>query len=240
MVTGGNSGIGLACARAFLAAGASVAVFDRSAVSADPGVADERHFSVQGDVSDAASVRQAVDRIVERFGGLDVAVNSAGISGPRAALVDLNDDAFDPVFAVNVRGMFLSMKYQLRAMIKANAGGAIVNIGSVFGDRTWEKYGLYGAGKAAVAGLTKAAALECAPLGIRINLVAPGPVRTPFIGVLSEEREAIAVRTVPSGRLGEPMDIAEAALWLASDRSAFITGTTLTVDGGIGAKMFAG
>jgi len=237
VVTGGSSGIGLACARAFLAAGASVAVFDLARGALEDG---ERLVFIEGDVSQGASVRAAVDATVARFGRLDIAVNSAGIPGVRAPLVDTDDDALDAIFAVNVRGMFLSMKYEIRAMVSAQIRGAIVNVGSVFGDRLWERYGLYGASKAAVASLTKAAALETAEHGIRVNLVAPGPVRTPFIDDLTPEREAMAIRTVPAGRLAEPEDVADAVLWLASAKSGFVTGTTLTVDGGIGAKMFAG
>jgi len=242
MVTGGGSGIGLACVRNFLSAGASIVVLDRTAGTIDGPLSSrgDRLVHVTGDVSDAKDVKKAVDLAVEHFGSIDIGINSAGITGTRIPLVDQVDDALDAIFSVNVRGIFLSMKYQLRAMLAADTGGAIINVASVFALRTWETYGLYSATKEAVVGLTKAAALEVAAKRIRVNAVAPGPIRTPFIGELSEEKERRAIATVPAGRLGTPEDVASAITWLASDGAAFVNGEVLTIDGGINAKMYSG
>lgn len=240
-VTGGGSGIGLACVHAFLAEGARVALADRDIDGDDPLLADagDRLLRLQVDVGVATEIAAAVKRTVTQFGPLDIAVNSAGITGTRLPIVEQADDALDDILAVNVRGIFLAMKYQLAAMLDHGAG-SLINIASVFATRTWEGYGLYSASKQAVIGLTRAAALENADKGVRVNAIAPGPIRTPFIGEMTAEREQRAIGTVPMRRLGTPQDVADAVLWLASDRAAFVTGATIGVDGGIDAKLFAG
>jgi len=241
MVTGGMSGIGAACVNLFVSHGASVISLDM-APSVDPRPPQDPHrlALLQGNVACAHDVAWAVEVAVERFGHLDIGVNCAGILGARLPLIDQDDDALDELFSVNVRGIYLSAKYQLRAMLARGTRGAIINVASVFGLRALETFGLYSATKHAVIGLTKAAAVEVGPRGIRVNAVAPGPVRTPFIGVLAEEAEKVSASRIPLKRIGEPSDVAAAIAWLASDEACFITGAIFAVDGGITARMSTG
>jgi len=237
MVTGGASGIGESCVSLLLAQGASVIVFDRSEPAAEDrqtAIDPSRYQFIPGDVKSAVEIIAAVQRIVSKFGRLDIGINCAGINGPHRPLVEQDDDAMDEVLAVNVRGIFLSMKYQLRVMVQQGFG-AIVNTASVFSSRTMEGFGIYSASKHAVAGLTKSAAVEMARLGIRVNAVAPGPIKTPFLGNLSEEQEREAAGTVPMLRFGLPIEAARAILWLVSDEASYLTGTIMSVDGGMGA-----
>ena len=239
LVTGGNSGIGRSCAEMLLAQGANVVVLDRDSGGAQAGEgAEARLISLKGDVKLAKDIAAAVDRVVTSFGRLDIAINCAGITGPLANIVDQADEAMNDVLAINVCGVFLSMKYELRAMLRQGAG-AIVNAASVFSNRTMDAYALYIASKHAVAGLTKAAAMEVASTGIRVNAVAPGPIKTPFIGELTPAQEKAASSTVPMLRLGEPAEVAQAILWLASGQASYLTGTILSVDGGMGANVIS-
>jgi NAD(P)-dependent dehydrogenase (short-subunit alcohol dehydrogenase family) len=242
MITGGSSGIGACCVQRFAQAGGSVVVLDRhtpAGVTGQTDSATSKSLFVQGDVTAAADVRRAIDTAVHKFGRVDIGVNCAGIMGPRLPLIEQSDDALEELVAINVRGVFLATKYQLRAMLDCG-GGSVVNVASVFSFRPLETFGLYSATKHAVAGLTKAAAVEVASCGIRVNAVAPGPIRTPFIGQLSEAEEKWAIASVPMKRLGQPEDVADVIVWLTSDAARFITGAIIPVDGGINAKMFAG
>jgi NAD(P)-dependent dehydrogenase (short-subunit alcohol dehydrogenase family) len=235
MVTGANSGIGRSCVELLLAQGASVVAFDRAAAASDGAKsgANSGLVSIRGDVKSAKDIAAAANQAVTSFGRLDVGINCAGITGPLARIVDQADDAMDDVLAINVRGIFLSMKYQLQQMLRQGPGGAIVNAASVFSNRCMEAYGLYIASKHAVAGLTKTAAVEVATSGIRVNAVAPGPIKTPFIGQLTPEQEKAASSTVPMFRLGEPVEVARAILWLASEEASYLTGSILSIDGGM-------
>lgn len=243
MVTGGASGIGGQCASAFLESGASVVVFDRNppvseAIQAK--MESKRLLFVQGDVTQANDVRGCVETAVKTFGGLDIGVNCTGISGTNTPFLDEPDDALDRLLAINVKGAFLSMKYELLAIKAGGRGGAIVNAASVFAYRSFETFGLYSASKHAVVGLTKGAAVDMATSGIRINAIAPGPIQTPFMGDLPSEAQAWAIESVPMKRLGQPDDVSGVVTWLCSDEARFITGETISVDGGINAKMYAG
>ena len=239
LVTGGNSGIGRSCAEMLLAQGANVVVLDRDSGGAQAGEgAESRLISLKGDVKLGKDIAAAVDRVVTSFGRLDIGINCAGITGPLANIVDQADEAMNDVLAINVCGVFLSMKYELRAMLRQGAG-AIVNAASVFSNRTMDAYALYIASKHAVAGLTKAAAMEVASTGIRVNAVAPGPIKTPFIGELTPAQEKAASSTVPMLRLGKPAEVAQAILWLASSQASYLTGTILSVDGGMGANVIS-
>jgi NAD(P)-dependent dehydrogenase (short-subunit alcohol dehydrogenase family) len=243
MVTGGGGGIGGQCVSRFLDAGAFVILFDRHPPVSEAVLErlDSDRLTVQhGDVSIAEDVKACVNAAVQRFGRLDYGINCAGISGTKTRFIDEPDDAMDKLLAVNVRGTFLSMKYQLRAMRAGERGGAIVNAASVFSFRTFETFGLYSASKHAVAGLTKGAAVEMATSGIRVNAIAPGPIHTPFMGELPAEGIVWAEHSVPMKRLGHPDDVAGVVTWLCSDDARFITGAILSVDGGINAKMYAG
>jgi len=235
MVTGGASGIGKSCVSLLLSQGASVTVFDRAVPPVEEGMTAldrSRCRFISGDVASGTDVAAAVERIVKSSGRLDIGINCAGISSPPLRIVDQADDAMDEVLAINVRGIFLSMKYQLRAMAQQGFG-AIVNAASVFSTRTMEGFGLYVASKHAVAGLTKSAAVEMARFGIRVNAVAPGATKTPFIGNLSAKQEQEAADTIPMLRLGVPVEVARAILWLASDEASYLTGSIMSVDGGV-------
>lgn len=237
-ITGGASGIGAACARVLAAAGASVAVMDVDAGAARAvanAISDKGSEAVglHIDVADGRSVESAFEQVSESFSRLDIAVNSAGISGPAAPVADLDPDAWDRVLAVNLTGIFLCMRTQLRSM-RSGGGGAVVNIASVLG--TVASVGgsaAYVAAKHGVLGLTKAAALDHAADGIRVNTVGPGYIVTPLAqqrlgpGGL-REREALH----PLGRLGQPEEVAELVCWLASDAASFVTGSFYPVDGG--------
>ena len=195
---------------------------------------DQGAIQFEGDISDPKTAAGAVALAVERFGGLDVAINSAGVKGDLVPLIEQEDEAFDGLYAVNARGIFLSLKYEMRQMI-AQRSGAIVNVSSIFGIRSTQGFSLYSATKHAVAGLTKAAALEGAAFGVRVNAVAPGPVNTPFIGRVLSDAERFAP-VAPLGRFAEPEEIAEAIFWLADDKASYVTGAVVPVDGGLSAQ----
>lgn len=237
-VTGGGSGMGLSCVRKLLEKGANVAVFDLKVPSSltEDEAASGRLLALEGDVSVAADLRAAVEKTVARFGRLDIAINAAGITGPLIPLADQDDDALDRTYAINMRGIFLSMKIEVEAFRKTG-GGVIVNFSSVFSQGSLETFTLYGSTKHGVIGLTEGAAVELAKENIRINAVAPGPIRTPFIGVVTPEIEAIVVQGIPQQRIGEPDEVANAVLWLASDEASYVTGATLRVDGGQAARL---
>ncbi|HWM67851.1 MAG TPA: SDR family oxidoreductase [Steroidobacteraceae bacterium] len=237
LLTGASSGIGLSCTQQLLEANASVILVDRQpaplAVS-DLHGGPPRILSVTGDVADARIMSEAIERGCERFGRLDAAINCAGLKGLLVPLTEQSDEALDELYAVNVRGVFLAMKYELRRMIPQGRG-AIVNVSSIYGLRSAQKFALYSATKHAVVGLTQGAALEVAACGIRINAVAPGPVNTPFLGRQLTERERVSPVT-PLSRFAEPAEIAQAILWLCSDAASFVTGQVLSVDGGMSAQ----
>jgi glucose 1-dehydrogenase len=239
LVTGGASGMGRAISSAFAAAGAHVVVADISVGGGEEtaqAIKDgggEALF-VRTDVSDSADVQAAVDLAVSTFGGLDCAVNAAAIEGEGGPLAEVDEDTFDRVIAVNLRSIFLSMKYEIRAMLPR--GGSIVNIASTNSYRPQPHQAAYTASKFGVAGITKAAAIDYAPLGIRINAVAPGAIDTPMLrgAIAARGRDAddVANRLSLVGRFGTVDEIAEGALWLCSDRSTFTIGHVLAVDGG--------
>ena len=240
LVTGGNDGIGLATARAFAAEGARVMIAGRRADAGDAAAASIRDTGaeaafVQADVTRAESVRAMVAACVERFGRLDVAYNNAGITGAVTTNIeDADEDVFDQVMAINVKGVWLSMKYEIPELLKAG-GGAIVNCSSVAGLRGSPKTGAYYASKHAVNGLTKVAALENATRNIRVNAVCPGLVMTDLVHRgFAEAQDKLAMLTarIPMQRTGHVDEVAQAVLWLASDDAGFVTGTLVPVDGG--------
>jgi NAD(P)-dependent dehydrogenase (short-subunit alcohol dehydrogenase family) len=236
VVTGGASGIGRATVELFHAEGASVVVADVSGRETE--VADrlgERALAVNVDVSDSSSVAALIDTTVTRFGALDVLHNNAGIEGTIAPLEDTDEAAFDRVVAVNLRGVYLGMRYAIPAM-KARGGGSIVNTASAAGLVGMPMLSAYCATKGGVVQLTKAAGAELAPSGIRVNAICPGPIDTPLLRELGREHpEAVsgAVALTPMARQAQPEEIARVALFLASDDSSFVTGAALAADGGL-------
>jgi len=240
LVTGAAGGMGRATAQAFAAAGAKVVAAD---IAADEGEQTAKLIRGNGgeavfvrtDVSDAADVEAAVATAVNEYGGLDCAANMAAIETETTFLADCEEATFDRLVAVNLRSIFLCLKYEIRAMLQ-RGGGSIVNIASTNSFRPLPKQAVYTATKHGVIGLTKTAAIEYAGQGIRVNAVAPGAIDTPMLrGAIaargSDEAEVIS-RLSLVGRFGDPTEIANAVLWLCSDRSTYTIGHTLAVDGG--------
>jgi NAD(P)-dependent dehydrogenase (short-subunit alcohol dehydrogenase family) len=240
LVTGGASGIGRGVALAFAQAGAQVVVADIDVEGGESTVrqirqAGSRALFVRTDVAWAEDVEALVRATVDTFGRLDCAFNNAGVELEHQRLAESDDELFDRMMAINVKGVWLCMKHEIRQMLK-QGGGAIVNAASVAGLVGAPKHAIYAATKHAVVGLTKSAAAEYGRKGIRINDVCPGVIRTSMLDRALERDEANEERLVrmhPIGRLGEVDDVAAAVLWLCSEASAFVTGHSLAVDGAL-------
>ncbi|SOY77944.1 3-oxoacyl-(acyl-carrier-protein) reductase FabG [Cupriavidus taiwanensis] len=238
LITGATAGIGRATALAFARDGARLVCAGRNAVAGAALIAELRELGaeaefVAADVTREDEVSSLVDHTVAHFGRLDVAVNSAGTEGTRGSLVDQTVEAYTTTFDANVLGTFLCMKHQLRVMLPQQHG-AIVNLSSTMGSRGNPLYPLYTASKHAVEGLTKSAALEASKANVRVNAVAPGPIETEMLGRIAggSERFDVVAATIPAGRVGTPVEVAEAILFMASDKSGYITGQILHVNGG--------
>ena len=239
LITGASSGIGLATARAFADHGASLVLADVSeealrAATDEPTVAGHQVLAVECDVSDEAQVAALVERTVATFGRLDMAFNNAGIMIRPSDAADEPADNFDRVNEINLRGVWACMKHELRQM-REQKSGAIVNCSSLGGLIGLPGRGSYHASKHGVLGLTKSAALEYAPCGVRINAVCPGTIDTPMVADMLAKGEldmAEALGNQPIGRLGTAGEIAEAVLWLCSPGASFVVGVALPVDGG--------
>jgi NAD(P)-dependent dehydrogenase (short-subunit alcohol dehydrogenase family) len=242
LVTGAASGIGRACAIRLAREGAAVMVADLESARSG-GEQTAREIELAGgraeffacDVARSADNRALVERVVERFGQLDFAHNNAGIGLPHKRLHETSDEDFDRVIAVNLRGTFLGLKHQIRAML-ANPGpqprGAIVNTSSNAGLRAVTLLGAYAASKHGILGLTKNAAVEYANDGIRVNAVCPGAIMTPLMAASPPERQQEILAPQAMTRFGEPEEVAAAVLWLCSEEASFITGVALPVDAG--------
>jgi NAD(P)-dependent dehydrogenase (short-subunit alcohol dehydrogenase family) len=238
LITGALSGIGRAAAVAFAKADHRVVVSGRKQDAGQALVRELRSLGaeaefVQADVRSEDDVRRLVDRTVERFGRLDVAVNSAGTEGQVGPITDQTAESYAATFDTNVLGMILSMKHQVRVM-KGEGRGSVINISSTYGHEGAAGASIYVASKHAVEGLTKSVALEVAKSGIRVNAVAPGPTDTGMLTRFTRtpENKAALVTTVPMGRLGLTEELASAIVFLASDAASFINGHILNVDGG--------
>ncbi len=240
LVTGGGSGIGRATAVAFAQHGAKVVVVDVDEVAGEETAAMARAANtdvlfVRADVSQRADVEAMVRAAVNQYGRLDIAHNNAGIAGAQAPLADYPEEDWDRVIDVNLKGVWLCMKYELRQMLR-QGGGAIVNTSSAAaGLKGSRNVSAYVASKHGIIGLTRSAALEYARSNVRINAVCPGTIHTAMIDRFAGGDERILAQYAegePVGRLGTPEDVANAVLWLCSDAAGFVTGASLTVDGG--------
>src|SRR3984893_8259951 len=238
LITGALTGIGRATALAFAKEGARIVIAGRRDQAGQNLVAELRRLDadaeyVNADVRHEDDLRSLVDKTVARFGRLDVAVNAAGTEGKPGPVTEQSAESYAATFDTNVLGTLLSMKHELRVML-AQGSGSIVNVSSTFGHTGGAGASVYVASKHAVEGLTKSAALEASGFGVRVNAVAPGPIDTGMLTRFtgSDERKSGLIAGVPLKRVGKPEEIAEAIVFLSSDRASFITGATISVDGG--------
>mgnify|MGYP000903401518 FL=1 len=243
LITGGSSGIGRETAVLFAQHGASLAIADLNPDGGQDTVQLIREAGgtavfIQTDVAQAAQVENMVNEVMREYGRLDIAFNNAGIEGAPVRTMDVTEAEFDQILAVNAKGVWLCLKYEIQQMLRQGSG-SIINTASVAGLIGAHSMSAYAASKHAVVGLTRTAAVEYARKGIRINAVCPAIIRTAMVEraiAQLPQLEHGAIQNNPSRRLGNPNEVAQAVLWLASDASSFTTGATLTVDGGLTAQ----
>lgn len=243
LVTGGGSGIGRATALAFAKKGTKVVIVGRTKekieetkemVRASGGEA----IAVPADVSSAEQVRKMIQITIDEFGRLDFACNAAGVGGRLLPIAEATEEDFDSTMSINVKGVWLSMKYQIRQMLKQGFG-AIVNISSINGLDGTQNAAIYSASKSAVNSLTKSAALDYAKSNIRINAICPGPIHTPLLEEVFDQTKKTKNEyksLVPMDRIGNPEDIAHSVIWLCSKEANYITGHIMIIDGGVSAR----
>jgi len=242
IVTGGGGGLGRETARVLVERGARVVVADLSEEAGQATVeyagGPEHATFIAANVADLESMQHLVARTVELYGRLDIAHNNAGIESTGRNIADVDPADFSRVIAVNLTGVFLSMKAEIPAML-ASGGGSIINMSSALGLTALPGQSAYIASKHGVIGLTKAAALEYSSQGIRVNAVLPGLIDTPMVHDIERQQPGFVdglVSVHPIGRLGAPGDIAETVAWLASDAASFVTGASFSIDGGYTAR----
>ena len=238
LITGGNSGIGLATAKRFVAEGSKVAISGRDQSTLDTAVRGlgENALGVAGDISKLEDIDRLIAATTDRFGKIDILFANAGIA-PFAPITDIDEQFYDQVFAVNVKGVFFTVQ---KALPHLNDGASIVVTSSISNELGMEGASVYAATKAAVRSLVRNMAAEFAPRGIRVNTLSPGPIETPIYGRLgmppeAAEQMAEALKSgIPMGRFGQADEVANVALFLASDQASFVMGAEITVDGGMG------
>ena len=236
VITGAGSGMGKSMAELFVKEGAKVVCADRSgneaAVAASLG---DDAVAVHADVAQSADVRRMINTAVERFGRLDVLCNNAGYGGPIVPFCEHTEENFDDIIAVNLKGVFLGMKYGIEAMLRSG-GGSVVNTASMVGLVGWQGHGVYASAKGGVIQMTKCAAIDYAQSAVRVNAICPGVTWTGLVkqaaGLAVPPAGAPMPPGTPMNRWGLPTELAAAALFLASDEASFITGVALPVDGG--------
>jgi NAD(P)-dependent dehydrogenase (short-subunit alcohol dehydrogenase family) len=244
LVTGGSSGIGRASALAFARGGAKVVVADITVTGGEETVhlierANGEAVFLKTDVSKAKEVKETIKKAISVYGSLDCVLNNAGIQGEMTSMAACTEMNWDRVIDINLKGVWLCMKYQIPYM-REKGGGSIVNMASIAGLRSGlQRFSSYTASKHGVVGLTKAAAVEYAKAGIRVNAICPGFIQTPMVE--SDRQNATQFEewvqtTVPAGRLGTSEEVAEAVIWLSSDAASFVNGHALVVDGGLMAQ----
>jgi NAD(P)-dependent dehydrogenase (short-subunit alcohol dehydrogenase family) len=244
LVTGGGSGIGKAAALEFAKKGAKIALADINVEGGEQTAhqlveAGGEAIFIKADISKSEEVRSLIKKVVSVYGSLDCAVNNAGIEGKMSSLAACTEEDWDRVIDINLKGVWLCMKYEIPYM-REQGGGSIVNMASIAGLRSGlQRFSTYTASKHGVVGLTKAAAVEYAKAGIRINAICPGFIQTPMIEGNSQQNaqlEKVVKEVVPAGRFGTPEEIAEAVIWLSSTAASFVNGHALVVDGGFMAQ----
>ncbi|QBD74541.1 glucose 1-dehydrogenase [Ktedonosporobacter rubrisoli] len=237
LVVGASKGIGLAAARTFAQEGSTVVLAARHI---DEKIVEEikasgaEALAIATDVTDETSVEHLVSATLETYGRLDIAFNNAGVNAARHPLAEVSIEEYEQTLAVNLKGVFLAMKHEIRAMLQSG-GGAIVNTSSVAGLVANYSIGPYVASKHGVIGLTKAAALDYAKHNIRVNAIAPGPTQTEMFQDRQAHEPGVRERleqATPMGRMADPMEIVWPAVWLCSDEASYITGTVIPIDGG--------
>ncbi len=247
LITGGSSGIGAAAARLMAGYGAKVAIAARRRAESEVVVQQieaeggEAMF-IEADVTRAGDVESMVSKVVNRFGRLDCAVNNAGVSNPFVAMADIEEEDWNQTIAVNLTGVWLCMKYEIRTMLE-NGGGSIVNVSSIYGMKPSDVgHSAYCASKHGVIGLSGSAAIDYAKAGIRVNTVCPGYCHSEMVDPHMEAQPELAAallnRYSASERLGESSEPAEAMAWLCTDAASFINGATITADGGSTTRLY--
>jgi len=243
LITGGTAGIGEATARRVASLGARTVIVGRDE---DDGLRIQRELCRDGaevdffraDLSKPDEVRSVVPSVIDKYGRLDFAFNNAGISGQNRPIAEQSEANFDEVFVVNVKGLFIVLQQEIRRMLRQGWGGSIVNMASVGGTLATPGASIYIASKHAVLGLTKSAAIEYGPSGIRVNAISPGAIRTDMLRKAYGSDAALDKMAVvhPVRRIGDPEDVADAVTWLFSEYSSYYTGQSLVLDGGLTAQ----